>query len=312
MRLVKRFKRSGPRDARRLKLLAEFGLVGAALIWGTNFILVKMAMGHMPPLYYVGLRFLVGSVFLLPLSWNRMRSLSRQEWSIGIGVGVLLFGGFACQTLGLVSTSPAVSGFLTGLYVILVPVFLGLGTGRWPSPMVGIGVVVVVGGFAVLTLYGHLAFGWGEIWTLLGTVFWAFHILGVAYGSKRIDSLAFVQVQLATCAVLSLISSFAFEQPALFPGWASTGAVFWTGIMGSLVAYVLVVFGQKHTPATLAGLIMSLEGVFALLSSIAVGYDRLTLRTLLGFALVFGGTLVARVGSEREPEMALEQAPPAP
>jgi drug/metabolite transporter (DMT)-like permease len=301
-----------PRDARRVSLLAEIGLVGAALIWGFNFILVKLAVGHMPPVYYVGLRFLVGAIFLLPFSWKQMRQLDRRGWLIGLGVGVLLFGGFALQTIGLVSTSPGVSGFLTGLYVIMVPLFIGVSTGRWPSFMVGVGVVVVVGGFALLSLYGHLAFGLGELWTLLATIFWALHILGVAYGSSRLGSLAFVQLQLTVCAVLSLIGSFAFEHPPLFPGWPATGAILWTGVMGSLVAYVLMVVGQKHTAPTLAGVIMSLEAVFALIFSILVGYDSLTLRTLLGFVLVFAGTTVARLGSEKEPELAAEQAPPAP
>ena len=317
MPLIQRLKRSAlrgpaPRSRARVKALAEFGLFAAALIWGFNFILVKLAVGHMPPVYYVGLRFLVGAVLLLPFSWKQMRQLDRQGWLIGIGVGVLLFGGFALQTIGLASTSPGVSGFLTSLYVIMVPLFIGVATGRWPSPMVGVGVVVVVGGFALLSLYGHLAFGWGEAFTILATIFWAFHILGVAYGSNRLGALAFVQLQLATCAVLSLAGSFAFERPALFPGWPALGAIFWTGIMGSLVAYVLMVVGQKHTPPTLAGVIMSLEAVFALIFSLIVGYDHLTTRTLLGFALVFAGTTVARLGSEKEPELAAEQAPPAP
>jgi drug/metabolite transporter (DMT)-like permease len=134
----------------------------------------------------------------------------------------------------------------------------------------------------------------------------------VAYGSNRLGSLAFVQLQLSTCAVLSLIGAFAFENPPLFPGWPSVGAVLWTGIMGSLVAYVLMVVGQKYTPPTLAGVIMSLEAVFALIFSIIVGYDTLTTRTLLGFVVVFAGTTLARIGSEKEPEMAAEQAPPAP
>jgi drug/metabolite transporter (DMT)-like permease len=307
-----RFERLRPHDPARVRLLAELGLLGAALIWGFNFILVKLAIGQMPPVYYVGLRFLVGSIFLLPFSWGQMKRLDRQGWWTGIGVGALLFGGFVLQTMGLVSTSPGVSGFLTSLYVIMVPIFIGLYTGRWPSPMVGVGVIVVVAGFAVLSLYGHLTFGWGEIFTLLATVFWALHILGVAYGSTRLGALAFVQLQLTTCAVLSLVGSFIFERPALFPGWSATGAVMWTGIMGSLVAYVLMVVGQRYTAPTLAGIIMSLEAVFALIFSIIVGYDTLTGRTLLGFAIVFAGTTVARIGTEKEPEIAAEQAPPAP
>jgi drug/metabolite transporter (DMT)-like permease len=307
-----RWRRLRPRSPGRIRLLAEAGLVTAALIWGFNFILVKMAIGQMPPVYYVGLRFLVGAVFLVPFSWRHMRRLSRQGWLIGLGVGVLLFGGFVLQTVGLTSTSPGVSGFLTSLYVIMVPIFIGLATGRWPSPMVWAGVVVVTAGFAVLALYGELAFGWGEVFTLLATVFWALHILGVAYGSTRMNAVAFVQLQLATCAVLSLAGSFAFERPLLFPGWEATGAVLWTGVMGSLVAYVLMVLGQRYTPPTLAGVLMSLEAVFALVFSLIVGYDTLTARTLLGFAIVFAGTTVARIGSEKAPELAAEQAPPAP
>ena len=312
MRVTQRIERLRPHDPARVRLLAEFGLVAAALIWGFNFILVKMAVDQMPPIYYVGLRFLVGSIFLLPFSYRQMKALDRQGWLIGIGVGVLLFGGFILQTVGLVSTSPGVSGFLTSLYVIMVPIFIGLATGRWPSPMVGVGVVVVVAGFAVLSLYGDLSFGWGEIFTLLATIFWALHILGVAYGSTRLGALAFVQLQLTICAVLSLAGAFIFERPDPFPGWAPTGAVLWTGIMGSLVAYVLMVLGQRYTPPTLAGVIMSLEAVFALIFSIIVGYDSLTLRALLGFTVVFVGTTVARIGTEREPEIAAEQAPPAP
>ena len=209
-------------------------------------------------------------------------------------------------------TSPGVSGFLTGLYVIMVPLILGLGSGRWPSPLVGIGVVVVVGGLALLSLYGHIGFGWGEGLTVVATLFWALHILGVDYGSTRISAIAFVELQLGTCAVLSLVSSFIIERPTLFPGWEPMGAVLWTGVMGGVVAYVLMVLGQRYTPPTLAGLLMSLEAVFALIVSIIVGYDSLTLRTLLGFVLVFAGTTVARVGSENEPEMAAEPAPPAP
>ncbi len=158
----------------------------------------------------------------------------------------------------------------------------------------------------------HRGIGWGEILTLLATIFWALHILGVAYGSTRLQAMAFVQLQLSTCAVLSLAVSFIFERPVLFPGWAATGAVLWTGVMGSLVAYVLMVLGQRYTPPTLAGVLMSLEAVFALGFSILVGYDTITARTLLGFGIVFAGTTVARLGSEKAPQMAAEQAPPAP
>lgn len=295
-----------------MRILAEIALGMAGVIWGANFVLVKMALEDMPPLYYLGLRFLVAAVLLGPLGIPRLRRLNRRGWLVGCGIGVLLFAGFVLQTTGLRTTSPGVSGFLTSLYVIMVPIILGLFLGRWPSPMVGLGVVVVVGGLAVLSLYGTLRFGWGEALTLMATVFWALHILGIDYASSRISAIALVQLQMTVCAVLCLIWAFIAERPVLFPGWEATGIVLWTGIMGGLVAYLLMALGQRHTPPVLAGVLMNLEAVFALILSIIVGYDALTLRTVLGFLLVFAGTTIAHLGSKRIPELAAEPAPPGP
>lgn len=292
--------------------MAEVGLGLAGVIWGANFVLVKLAMEHMPAFYYLGLRFGIGAVLLAPFSIGRLRRLSRRGWLIGFGIGILLFAGFALQTVGLRSTSPGISGFLTSLYVILVPILLGLITGRWPSPLLAVGVVVVAAGLAVLSLYGPLGFGWGEVLTLLATLFWALHILGVGYGSTRISAIALVELQLVTCAVLSLAVAFIFERPVLFPGWEAMGAVLWTGVMGGVVAYMLMALGQRYTPPTLAGILMSLEAVFALVVSVICGYDSLTLRAVLGFVLIFAGTTVARMGSEKRSELAGEPAPPGP
>lgn len=301
-----------PPESGRVRIMAEVGLGMAGVIWGANFVLVKLALEHMSPMYYLGLRFLVGAVLLAPFAFSRLRRLNRRGWLIGCGVGLLLFIGFALQTIGLRTISPGISGFLTNLYVIIVPLMLGLGAGRWPSPLVWVGVAVVMGGLAVLSLYGELSLGWGEVLTVVATIFWALHILAVAYSSSRISAIALVQLQLTVCAVLSLASAFIFEQPAFFPGWEAMGAVLWTGVMGGVVAYVLMALGQRHTPPTLAGILMSLEAVFALIVSIIFGYDSLTLRTVAGFVLVFAGCTIARMGSEKTPEYAAEPAPPGP
>ncbi len=179
--------------------------------------------------------------------------------------------------------------------------------------MVGVGVVVVVGGFAVLSLYGHLAFGWGEIFTILATIFWALHILGVAYGSNRLGTLAFVQLQLTTCAVLSLAGSFAFERPTLFPGWQAIGRHLLDRHHGEPRG--LRADGRGPAPHSADAGRGHHEPRSGLRADLL---DHRRLRhaspggRLLGFALVFAGTTVARLGSEKEPEMAAEQAPPAP
>lgn len=307
-----RLRRWAPAGSGRVRLLSELCLVLAGVIWGANFVLVKLALEHTTPLYYLGLRFGLGAVLLLPISWSRMRRLGGRDWLMGVGVGLLLFCGFALQTIGLDSISPGVSGFLTNLYVIMVPIILGLLTARWPSPLVWLGVVVVIGGLALLSLYGSLGFGLGEVLTLVATIFWAVHILAVAHMATRMSALVLVQLQLTVCAVLALLMGFTVERPALFPGWEATGAVLWTGIMGGIVAYLLMALGQRYTPPTLAGVLMSLEAVFALVVSIIWGYDTLTWRTVIGFALVFAGCTIARMGSEKTTEYRAESAPPGP
>ena len=296
----------------RVRLFAELGLALAGIIWGVNFVLVKVAVERMPPFYYLGLRFLLGAVVLAPFCIRHLRRLDRRGWLLGMGLGALLFGGFALQTVGIKTISPGISGFLTSVYVVMVPLMLGLLTKRWPPVLVWVGIAVVMGGLAVLSIYGKMGFGWGEGLTLLANIFWALHILGVGYACTRYSATALVELQLGICAVLCLFSAFVFEHPALFPGWEPAGAVLWTGIMGGVVAYMLMAVGQKYTPPTLAGVLMSLEAVFALITGIIVGYDILTPRTVAGFALVFVGTTVARLGSERGPLVVAEPAPPGP
>ncbi len=297
---------------KRIRVLAELGLALAGIIWGVNFTLVKGAVEQMPPVYYLGLRFLVAALVMAPFCMGRLRRLERRGWLLGFGLGALLFCGFVLQTAALKTVSPGISGFLTSVYVVLVPLMVGLGRKTWPSLMVWLGIAVVMAGMAVLSIYGSLHFGWGETLTLIASFFWAFHIVVVGYACTRYDVTALVMLQLATCAVLCLITSFAWEHPVLFPGWGPLGVIIWTGIMGGVVAYWLMAVGQKYTPDSLAAVLMSLEAVFALLSGIALGYDSVTVRTTLGFALVLAGTMMARLGSRDSPQLAAEPAPPGP
>ena len=127
---------------RRVRLLAEVGLALAGVIWGVNFTLVKAAIGHMPPVYYLGLRFLVAAIVLLPFCIPRLRALDRRGWGLGLGLGALLFCGFVLQTVALKTVSPGMSGFLTSVYVVLVPLVIGAIRRRWPSPLVWVGIAV--------------------------------------------------------------------------------------------------------------------------------------------------------------------------
>jgi drug/metabolite transporter (DMT)-like permease len=286
--------RLGPRGVR---FFAEAGLALAGIIWGANFLFVKWAVEDMPPMYYVGLRFLLAFVVMGVFSVRRLRALSRREWAVSALVGVLLFAGFYFQTIGLMSTSPGISGFLTCLYVVLVPFFLGLFTRRWPSIRVWVGIAVLLGGIGFLTISGHLAFGVGEVLTLIGTIFWALHILAVGYGATRIDVVALTTVQLGVTGLLGLGVSLLTEPFPGLPVGRSVWIILYTAIAGGVLAYWLMVAGQKHTPPTVAGVLMSLEAVFAVVFSILAGYDQPAVKSIIGFALAFTGLVLVQTGS---------------
>lgn len=284
-------------ETKRTRLLAEGGLALAGIIWGANFTLVKFAVGFMPPFYYLGVRFMLAFLILGAFSVRKIARLSLRQWGMATVVGLCLFAGFAFQTIGILTTSPGINGFLTCLYVLLVPFFIGIATGRWPGPRVLLGLVLVVGGIGLLTISGQLTFGVGEIMTMIGTVFWALHILALSWATKRMDTMSLTSLQLGVLGVLGLALAFLFEKPTLFPGWPAVAAVVYTAIMGGVVAYFLMTWGQKHTTPTIAGVLMSLESVFAVIISMAFGYDPLTLRGVIGFVLAFTGTALAQTAS---------------
>lgn len=286
-------------DKRRTRLLAEAGLALAGVIWGANFTLVKFAVGLMPPFYYLGIRFLLAFLIMVAFSLRSILRLSLRQWGMGSLVGLCLFAGFAFQTIGILSTSPGINGFLTCLYVLLVPFFIGVATGKWPGRLLWLGILLVLGGIGLLTVSGQLTFGLGEILTVIGTVFWALHILALSWATRRMDTLSLTSLQLGIVGVLSLIVASVFERPRLFPGWPAMGAVIYTAVMGGVVAYFLMTWGQRHTSPTVAGVLMSLESVFAVIFSIAFGYDPLTLRGVFGFALAFAGTALAQISSSQ-------------
>lgn len=286
--------RLGPRGTR---LFAEAGLALAGVIWGANFLFIKWAVEDMPPMYYIGVRFLLAFVVMGVFSVPRLRALSRREWGVSALVGLLLFAAFFFQTIGLMQTTPGVSGFLTCLYVVLVPFFLGLFTRRWPSLRVWLGIAVLLGGIGFLTISGHLAFGFGETLTLIGTVFWALHILAVGYGATRIDVVALTTVQLGVTGLLGLAVSLLTEPFPGLPDGRSVWIILYTALAGGVLAFWLMVAGQKHTPPTIAGVLMSLEAVFAVIFSILAGYDQLTVQSVVGFALAFGGLTMVQLGA---------------
>jgi drug/metabolite transporter (DMT)-like permease len=281
-------------DARR----ADAVLVTITAFWGVTFVVVKDAVALADPFTFLALRFSLGALLLTLVTARAIRG--RALILAGLGLGVLLFVGFACQTAGLQFTTPSRSAFLTGLSVLLVP-FLSIAFHRRrppPASLVGVG-------FAVCGLWGLTGgtsigipsgLGKGEGLTLLCALAFALHITLIEQLARKHAPAPLVAVQLWTVAALSL-AALCVLGPRLLATPALWSAVFITGVGGSAVALVLQAWAQARTTAVRAALVYALEPVFATAYSVALGREQLGGRELLGGGLILLGVLVSELGA---------------
>lgn len=319
--------------------MADLALIVCALIWGGTFVVVKDALATVAPVRFLTLRFLLGGAILLTLAaveaWRRRNSagrrtgrtagsgandlFDRQTWKDGALVGLALFAGFVTQTIGLVWTTPAVSGFLTGLSVVLVPILGLLFLGVRVSGPTWVGVVAAFLGLSALTLRDRFTPGPGEAITLLTAVAFAFHILLLDRFAPRATAFALAAVQVVAAAVLGLVflpfdawlsarSAASAPAAALFDplsarAWTQVVAM---GVVASAGAFLLQTYAQRHVPAARVGVLLTLEPVFAALFSWWFYGERFGVRATIGMALILAGMLIVETLGRRA------QTPPTP
>lgn len=289
---------SGPaRGPGRVRVLSDTLLLLSGIIWGTNFVVIKFALTVFTPYFFLATRFLLAAAVLAVLFRRRLRRATAREFGVSAAVGVVLYVGFLFQTEGVVRTSPGVVGFLTSFYVVLVPLMIGLWTRSWPRRPVALGVLLVAAGMTFLGFTGEVHVGSGEAFALAATVFWSFHILAVAHAAPRVDSFVLTCVQLGVAGILGLGTCLVFEAPLSAPDARGLGLIAYTAVLGGVLGYLFLAFGQKHTPPTIAGLLVAVEAVAALLLSVAVGYDSFSRHSVVGFALVLSGIVLAQSAS---------------
>lgn len=273
----------------------------ASALWGFAFVAQKTGMDHLGPFLFSAIRFAVGATCLvLLIKWFGRERLNRKGFFLGLAMGVVLTFGAMLQQIGIVETTAGKSGFITSIYILLVPIFLALG-GRnlprriWPA------VLMVFYGLYLLSIKQESelqSINTGDYWVLGSTIFWAIHIILIEKAVQKHDPLRLSIVQFYTCAFLCLVGVFIFE-PITF-------AEIKIGVQGSLlelayasiasvaIAYTLQVFAQQSVPSQNAALILSLEAVFAVIGGVWLLNEELTLRMLLGFGFMFCGILLAQ------------------
>lgn len=256
---------------------------------------VKDAVTRLPPIGFVGWRFLIGAVVLFAIARPRRRTTVVQ----GSIAGVLLFAGYAFQTTGLVSTSASNSGLVTGLYVVFTPLLAAAVGRRLPRVGVVAGAIVAFGGLAALTLDTDLRLGAGDAWTLACAAAFAGHIVYLSRVARHHPVIALTAVQLAVTGALGLVVSALTEDFAL-PGRSTAVALLVTGVAVSAGAFILQVWSQTVIGASRTALVLTLEPVFAALTGAVVLGERLGLRGAVGAGLILIGIYVVLLATADE------------
>jgi drug/metabolite transporter (DMT)-like permease len=250
-----------PRFSERLK--ADLTLLLVTVFWGTAFAVLRIALEHQVVHYLNGLRLLLGAVLLLPLAvWQKER-IEKQQLPIILLTGLILFFAAGLQMIGLSTTTAGNAGFITSLYVVIVPFLLWWGWGEKPSFLLLVAVVLaVIGGF-LLSTGGTLRLMTGDLWVGASSLFWALHVVIVGRFARRLPPLSYASGQFFIAGVLSLLAGMFLEHPSQADFVAILPSALYTGVFSVAVGFTLQVMAQKHTPAGDAALILSLEAVFA-------------------------------------------------
>ena len=292
-------------------------LLLTAGIWGFAFVAQRAGMEHVGPFTYSAIRFGLGSLALVPLVLVRRARRARpahaaavlpvpagsprihplpgiNPLTAGLLAGLVLTGGALLQQAGLVSTTAGKAGFVTGLYVVLVPL-AGLLWGQRAGWSRWLGAGLAAGGLYLLSVTGELTIERGDLLVLLGALFWTGHVLILGWLSPRTDAVALACVQFAVCAVLSGAAVLFAERPTLQDIRAAALPILYGGLLSVGVAFTLQVVAQGRTPPAHAAILLSLETVFAALGGWWLLGERLGARGLAGCALMFAGMLCAQL-----------------
>jgi drug/metabolite transporter (DMT)-like permease len=269
-------------------------LLGVTAIWGSTFVVVKDAVARMPVTDFLTWRFALAALAMLVLRPRSVTSLSPAGRRAGVTVGLALGAGYLLQTLGLQHTSAAVSGFITGMFVVLTPLCSAVLLRERVSALAWGAVALATGGLALLSLHG-LSIGYGELLTLGCAAAFALHIVGLGRWAGAHDAFGLAVVQLLTtaalCAAVAVPGGLAV--PRRGSVWVALAV---TSLGATALAFVVQTWAQAHLAPTRAAVVMTMEPVFSGVFAVVVAGEHLGPRTLLGAVLVLAAMLLTELG----------------
>lgn len=283
----------------RQSFRADLLMLFIAMIWGSTFVAQRLGMDAVGPFFYSGARFILGALILLPLLLWRGRtesalSTTKRLWRDGALLGLVLALGINMQQVGLQFTSVANASFITGLYVIIVPV-IGIFLRHKMHGATWAGVLLAVAGMYFLSVQGDMSVAKGDWLQLVGAFAWAAHVLLLSQLSHRHDPIRLSIVQFVVCGILCLLLSLSFESMAAQNLRMAIPAILYGGVLSVALAYTLQVFAQRNAIPSHAAIIFSMEAVFGALAGWLFLGETLTPRALFGCALMLAGMLMAQL-----------------
>ncbi|MCI0352404.1 MAG: DMT family transporter [Acidobacteriales bacterium] len=283
-------------------LKAHILLILVTFVWGATFVQIKDALNDITPLLFNAVRMAVAAAVLALIYRKHIPTMRRPAMKAGLLVGVFLTLGYEFQTAGLNLTTPSKAGFITGLYVVLVPIFLVLFWRRKIKTWTAVGVLSALVGLYLLTVPSGSGWGGnftganrGDLLILICAVAFAFHIILLGRAAQRYAFEQIALVQVATSAVLMLLVTPLLERPQVIWSAKVVWAIAVTGILATSVAFAIQTWVQQFLPPTNTALIFSLEPVFAWLTSYVVLGERLGARAVVGAILILAGVLASEI-----------------
>jgi drug/metabolite transporter (DMT)-like permease len=289
------------------RLCANMLLLLTAAIWGFAFVAQRVSSKLMGAFAFNGIRFALGCISLIPLiiyfekkrTGNKIteinnKLLTKKILVPGVFIGTVAYAGSTFQQIGLIYTTAGKAGFITGLYMAIVPL-IGIFLGHKISKNSLFGIILAVAGLYFLSVNENFTISYGDLLEIIGSVFWAIHILTIDHFSKKIDPLKLSCIQFATCSLLSLISAFIFEQITITGISEALIPILYGGFLSVGIAYTLQVVAQKNANPSHAGIILSMESVFGAIGGALILGESMSARGYSGCLLIIVGVLISQI-----------------
>jgi len=290
------------KDQQATKIKSIILLALAAIIWGVSFVAQSDGMNYVDVFTFNSLRFIIGGFVMLPftrlLNKNETNMQKNNSGSLdllsGICCGVILFIGCSLQLTGIKYTTAGKAGFITALYIILVPIF-GLFLKKRVGMRVWLGVAFAVGGLYLLCITEAFMLGTGDIYLLGGAIAFSVHILLIDYFASKMNAVKLACYQFIVAGVISFIFMLVWEKPLFANILAAWFPILYAALLSSGVAFVFQIIGQRNMNPSAASLILSFEAVVSVIAGFLLLGEKLSVREIAGCVLMFVAIILAQL-----------------